>query len=181
MLGKTIPIATSAALAIGGAFAVVAPQAFAEFTSNATIASNHVHAGTLQVQIVDATGQQLTAPIINLTDAAPAMSTKSYSLRLRNLGSLPAAVAIHVGSVVDATANSLNDVLVATVKNAGGTTLYTGSLTGLSVELASIAAASTEVLTLELTWPDLPAVDDNPYQDAAITFAVLADGSQLVV
>lgn len=179
MFDKSMPALLACGFVAAGTFALAAPQAFGQFTSTSTVTGNEVHAGTLQVQLVDASGNPLAGPIVSVADAMPAMATKTYSVRLRNSGSLPAAVELHSSNLVDGTANSLNDVLVATVKN-GATTLYTGNVAGISAQLSSIAAGTTATLTLELTWPDLPAVDDNPYQDAVLTFALVADASQLV-
>lgn len=179
MIQRTMPVLLTCGLVASGTFALSAPQAFGEFTSTASVTGNQVHAGTLQVQLVDASGNALTGPIVSVTDAMPAMATKTYQVRLRNAGSLPATVELHSSNLVDGTANSLNDVLVATVKD-GATTLYSGTVSGLTAQLSSLAAGTTATLTLELTWPDLPAVDDNPYQDAVLTFALVADASQLV-
>ena len=77
MIKKTVPILASSALAVSGAFAVTAPQAFAEFTSTASVTNNSVKAGTVVVKLVDALGAAQTSPIVSLTGALPAMSTKS--------------------------------------------------------------------------------------------------------
>lgn len=180
MFHKSISILTSCAIAAGGAFALSAPQTFAAFTSSTTVTGNSVAAGTVVVRLVDAGGVQLSSPIVAVTNAQPAMTTKTFTIRVKNGGSLPASVDVHTASLVDGTANSLDDVLLATVKNAGGTTLYSGKVSGLSVLLSSLPAGETASLTLELTWPDLPGVDDNPYQDASLTFSISADASQLI-
>lgn len=181
MFEKSISILASCAVAAIGAFAVSAPQTFAAFTSSTTNAGNSVAAGTVLVKLVDASGTQLASPIVSIANAQPAMFTKSFTIRVKNGGSLPAAIDVHSAALVDGTANSLDDVLVATVKSAGGTTLYSGKVSALSVLLSSLAAGETATLTLEVTWPDLPGVDDNPYQDANLTFSIAADASQLVV
>jgi predicted ribosomally synthesized peptide with SipW-like signal peptide len=180
MFERPISLLSGCVLAAGGAFALSAPQTFAAFTSSAEVAGNSVEAGGLDVLLVDAAGTPLSAPIVSVANAQPAMTTKTFTVRVKNGGSLPGTVELHTAGLVDGTAASLDDVLVATVKNAGGTTLFSGKVSALSVVLASLAAGDTAVLTLELTWPDLPGVDDNPYQEASLSFSLVADSSQLI-
>ena len=180
LMNKTLPLLATCGLAVGGAFAISAPQAFAEFTSSAQVTANQVHAGTVQVQLVDGAGAVLSTPIVNLTNAQPSMTTKTYTIRIKNKGSLPAAIELSSAGLVDATAQSLDDVLHAVVKTAGGATVFDGKVSALSVPLASVAAGQLVELTLELTWPDVASVDDNPYQDGGLTFTLAVAASQLI-
>lgn len=179
-MSKLIPILTTCSVVAAGTFALSAPQAYSEFTSTSSLTGNSVTAGSISVEIVDASGQTLATPIISVTDAYPAMAARTSTLRLYNAGSLPAAVNLHSADLEALTSANLNDVLQVRVLNAGGTALYTGKVGSLEVLFESLAPASTTVLTIELTWPDLPAVDDNPYQDAALNFGLVADASNLV-
>jgi len=175
---RTVSAALSIAIAAGGAFAITAPHAFADFTSTSNVTNNTAAAGRLQVQIVDATGTELTAPIMTVSGAMPAMTAKTSTVRFKNSGSLPAQVRLHSQNVTSATAGNLDNVLNARVLE-GTTVLYTGTLSGLTHTFASVAAGSTTTLTLEITWPDLPTVDDNPYQDASLSFELVADASSI--
>lgn len=179
ILQKVFPFAAASVVAVSGAFAMSAPQAFAEFTSTSINNDNSVSSGVIAVELVDATGTLLSAPIVNISNAAPSMSSKVHTVRIKNSGTLPAAVLLHTGNVVSDPTSDLNDVLVATVTD-GADTLYSGSLSNLSVNIASLAADSTLSLTLTITWPDVVNVDDNPYQDSLMSFAVIADASNLI-
>jgi len=177
---KILPLVASLGVALGGSFAINAPHAFAEFTSTSAVKSNSATAGTISVSLVDAAGVIQTTPIVAITAAAPAMATRTSTIRIRNSGSLPAAVRVHTGNLASATANNLNSVLVAKVIDSTNAQLFTGSLSDLSVSLASVAAGQTVVLTLQITWPDLAAIDDNPFQDSVLTFEISADAASLV-
>jgi hypothetical protein len=82
-------------------------------------------------------------------------------------------------NVAASTSSSLNDVLLATITDASSRVLYSGNISGIDVSLASIAASSQSVLDLNITWPDLPNVDDNPYQDSSLSFEVALDASSI--
>ena len=179
-LQKIFPFAAASVVAVSGAFAMSAPQAFAEFTSTSLNANNTATSGIVQVDLVDQSGATLANPIVNITNAAPSMATRTNTIRIKNNGSLPSAVLLHSGNLVVDQTSDLSDVLVATVKNASNSVLYTGTLADLSVNFAEIAAGTTVVLTLEITWPDLAEVNDNPYQDSAMSFSIIADASNLI-
>lgn len=180
ILHKIFPFATAAAVAVSGAFAMSAPQAFAEFTSTSINTDNTTASGIVQVDLVDTNGALLSAPIVNISNAAPSMSAKTHTIRIKNNGTLPAAVLLHTANIVSDPTADLNDVLVATITDSSSVQLYSGSLADLSLNIDSLAAQSTLTLTLTITWPDVVAVDDNPYQDSLITFAVIADASNLI-
>lgn len=179
MVLKYSTTAATAGVAAVCAFAFAGPQVFAEFTSTSVNQNNSADAGTLDVDLVDASGQVFTTPIVTIANAMPGMSTKTSTIRLKNNGSLPASVRLHSANLVPLTTANLNSVLVVKVLDGSSNQLYSGTLSGLTLNLASIAAGSTTTLTMEITWPDLPAVDDNPYQDASLTFEIAADAASI--
>ncbi|MEY4323460.1 MAG: hypothetical protein RL410_1241 [Actinomycetota bacterium] len=168
-----------AALAVFGAFAVMVPNAVAAFTSTATVQSNSAHAGTLSTIFVDANGSVLSSPIMQITNAQPGMAAQTTAIRIKNVGSLPASARVHSINVSSATSPSLNDVLLATITDSNSHVLYSGNVSGIDVALSSIAATSQSVLDLSITWPDLPNVDDNPYQDSALSFEIALDATSI--
>ena len=107
------------------------------------------------------------------------MAAQSTSIRIKNVGSLPASARLHSANVSAGTASSLNDVLLATTTDANSHVLYSGNISGIDVALSSIAASAQSVLDLSITWPDLPNVDDNPYQDSALSFEIALDASSI--
>lgn len=176
---KPLATVTSLAFASCCAFAITAPTVFAEFTSTASVAANSASSGTLEVQLVDSNGAIQSSPYITLTNAQPAMAVSTHSVRVKNAGSLSSAIRVTSANVTPQSAADLNDVLQLKVLNATGTELYSGTINDLDIFFASVSPGSTMVLTFEIRWPDLPGVDDNPYQDAGITFEVVADASSL--
>ncbi len=179
ILKKAGPALFTVGIAASCAFALSAPSVFAGFTSRATTTSNTAVAGRLRVEMVDAAGVVSSTPIVSITGAMPAMTARTSTIRFKNNGTLPATVLLHTNNVSSSTANSLDTVLVARVLDSNNNQLYSGSLSGLSVNFASVAAGATVTLTLEITWPDVPTVDDNPFQDASLTFELLADASSI--
>ncbi|MEY4348528.1 MAG: hypothetical protein RIS43_947 [Actinomycetota bacterium] len=168
-----------AVVAVVGAFALMIPNAVAAFTSTVTSQTNSARAGTLSTIFVDSSGAVLSTPIISVANAQPGMSAQSTSIRIKNVGSLPATARLHAVNVAASTPSSLNDVLLATITDASSRVLYSGNISGIDVSLASIAASSQSVLDLNITWPDLPNVDDNPYQDSSLSFEVALDASSI--
>ena len=179
ILKKAGPALFTVGLAASCAFALSAPSVFAGFTSRATTSSNTATAGRLQVEMVDAAGVVSTSPVVSITGAMPAMTARTSTIRFKNNGTLPASVLLHSNNVTSSSASSLDTVLVARVLDSNNNQLYSGSLSGLSVNFASVAAGATTTLTLEITWPDVPTVDDNPFQDSSLTFELLADASSI--
>ena len=178
-LKKVRPALLTLGIAASCAFALSAPSVFAGFTSRSVTTNNQAVAGRLLVELVDANGSISTAPVMSVTGAMPSMTAKTSTVRFKNNGTLPAAVVFHSNNVTASSASNLDSVLVARVLDSNNNQLYSGSLSGMSVNFASVAPGATVVLTLELTWPDLPAVDDNPYQDASLSFELLADASAI--
>lgn len=176
---KAGPALFTLGIAASCAFALSAPSVFAGFTSSSSTTNNNATAGRLQVELVDATGAVSTSPVVSISGASPAMAARTSTIRFANNGTLPAAVLLHSSNLSASNINTLDNVLVARVLDSNNNELYSGNLSGLSINFAEVAAGSTIVLTLELTWPDLPGVDDNPYQDASLTFELLADASSI--
>lgn len=175
-ISTTWPIATAAAITV---FLATVPTAVAQFTSSAALTSNSADAGTLQTVFVDGNGLVLNSPAITISNAYPAMTAQTSTIRIKNLGSLPATARLHVANIVDVTAASLNDVLVATIKDSSNTTVYSGSIADIDVPLESLASDSISTFSLSITWPDMVAVDDNPYQDASMQFEIVIDASSI--
>jgi hypothetical protein len=168
-----------AAVAVSAAFLLTVPNAFAAFTSSAHSASNSASAGSLSTIFVDSSGAVLSTPLIQVANAAPSMAAQSTTIRIKNVGTLPADARLHVTNLTNTTSANLNDVLLATVTDAASNVLYSGNVAGLDIPFSALPASSTKVLTLSITWPDLPNVDDNPYQDAGMSFEIAIDASSL--
>lgn len=168
-----------AATAVATAFLLTVPNAFAAFTSTAQSTSNSASAGTLSTIFVDGSGNVLASPLIQVVNAAPGMAAQSTSIRIKNVGTLPADARLRVTNLLSTTSANLNDVLLATITGSNSNVLYSGNIANLDVPLSSLQASSTTSLTLSITWPDLANVDDNPYQDAALSFEVAVDASSI--
>ena len=174
--GAVIAIAGSAlvsAIAVGASFA---PSTFAAFTDTTTSSANSATAGTLNIDIVDNAGNVTSAARVVVSNASPSMATRTNTLSVRNDGSLAASLRIHSLNLL-AGAKSLDDVLKVQVLDQLGETVYTGAVSGLDFTLPNIAASATANYTIKVTWPDDPAVDDNPYQGASLSFDLTADAS----
>jgi hypothetical protein len=57
--------------------------------------------------------------------------------------------------------------------------VYSGSIADIDVPLESLASDSISTFSLSITWPDMVAVDDNPYQDASMQFEIVIDASSI--
>lgn len=178
---KLMSLVTSFSLAAAGAFALSAPGVFADFTSLSTVAENSVSAGTVDVQLVSATGQIQTSPILAVTDAAPSMTAQTSSIRIKNNGTLAAAIELTSADLVASAGADLNDVLRLIVRDENNQVLYSGTVSGLSIEVASLAAGATVNWNISVSWPDLVGVDDNPYQGAVLAFEFQVAASNLVI
>lgn len=168
-----------AAAAVAIAFLMTVPNAFAAFTSSAQSRSNSAAAGTLSTIFVDGSGNVLSSPLIQVVNAAPGMPAQSTTIRIKNVGSLPAEARLRVTNLASTTSANLNDVLLATVTGSNSSVLYSGNIANLDVPLSALQASSITSLTLSITWPDLANVDDNPYQDAALSFEIAVNASSI--
>jgi hypothetical protein len=168
-------LATTSVIAV---FAWSIPQTFAAFTATTAISANTATAGTVGIQIVDSAGAVLTSPVFSIQDAYPAMPAQVSTIRLSNTGSLASAIELFAANLTPSNAN-LDDVLVLEVLDSDSTQLYLGKISDFNILLSSIPAESLEVLTLRITWPDLVAVNDNPYQAATLSFELAADSESI--
>lgn len=174
--GAVLAIAGSAlasAIVVGASFA---PSTLAAFSDTGASIGNSATAGTLNIDVVDNAGNVTSAARVVIENAAPSMATRISTLSVRNGGSLAASLRIHSANLF-ASVQSLNDVLKVQVIDQLGTTVYTGSVSDLDFMIANLPASTTTAYTIKVTWPDDPAVDDNPYQGASLTFDLTADAS----
>jgi hypothetical protein len=178
---KLMSLVTSFSLAAAGAFALSAPGVFADFTSVSNVTDNSVAAGTVDVDLVSATGQLQTAPILAVTDAGPSMAAQTSTIRIKNNGTLPAAIELTSADLVASAGGDLNDVLRLVVRDQNNQVIYTGTVSGLSIEIPSLAAGVTLNWSVAVNWPDLVGVDDNPYQGAVLAFEFQVAASNLVI
>lgn len=177
MKGTVLAVAGTAlasSLAVGAAFA---PTTMAAFTDTTVASANTATAGTVQVDVVDTAGAVTSDPRITITNAAPDMSTRQYTMKLKNNGSLAASLRVQAANLVP-TGENLDDVLQVQVLDQLNNTVYTGKLSALDFTNESLAASSNIIYTFRVTWPDT-AADDNPYQGAALTFDLTSDASSI--
>lgn len=168
-------LATTSVIAV---FAWSIPQTFAAFTATTAVSSNTARAGTVGIQIVDSAGTVLTSPIFSIQDAYPDMPAQVSTIRLSNTGSLASAVQLFSRNLTPSAAN-LNDVLKLEVLDSNATQLFIGKISDFDILLASLPPGTLKVLTLRITWPDLVAVNDNPYQAATLSFELAADSESI--
>jgi hypothetical protein len=174
--GAVLAIAGSAlvsTIAVGASFA---PSTFAAFTDTASSTANSATAGTLNIDVVDNAGNVTSAARVVVTNASPSMATRTYQLDVRNSGSLAASLRVRSNNLATSQQN-LDDVLKIQVLDALGESVFQGKLSALDYLLPNLAADGTAHYTIKVTWPDDPAVDDNPYQGASLTFDLTADAS----
>ena len=174
--GAVIAIVGSAlvsAIAVGATFA---PSTFAAFTDSTTSSANSATAGTLNIDVVDNAGNVTSAARVVVTNASPSMAVQSSTLSVRNSGSLAASLRVKTANL-SPVGKSLDEVLKLQVLDQLKTVVFEGTVSSLDFTLANIPAATTSIYTIKVTWPDDPAVDDNPYQGASLSFDLTADAS----
>lgn len=177
---KLFSVVSSFSVAAAAAFAFSAPNVFADFTSSSSVPDNEVAAGTVDVELVDANGTTQIAPIFTINNAMPYMTAESQTLRIKNQGTLDAAIELTATNLVSSSSN-LDDVLRIVVRDSSNQILYSGQISALSIEVGNLAAGAELDWTVAIDWPDLPAVDDNQYQAAALAFEFNVSASNLVV
>lgn len=175
--GAVLAIAGSALVSTVAVGASFAPSTMAAFTDTTSSAANSAAAGTLQIDIVDNGGAVKTNAVIAVTNASPTMATRSYTLSLKNSGTLAASMRVKAANLIPTGAASLDDVLKVQIFDQLNNSVYSGNISGIDFVHSNIAALATDTYTLKITWPDDPAVDDNPYQGATLTFDLTADAS----
>ena len=162
-------------VAVGATFA---PSTLAAFTDTTASTANSAVAGTLNIDVVDGAGNASSAARVTVENASPSMALRSYSLNLKNSGSLAASLRVHSANVT-ASVHNLNDVLKVQVIDADGTVVFTGKVADLDFTLANLPANASTIYTIKVTWPDDAAVDDNPYMGATLNFDLTADASSI--
>ena len=162
-------------VAVGATFA---PSTLAAFTDTTASTANSAVAGTLNIDVVDGAGNASSAARVTVSNAAPDMATRQYTLSLKNSGSLDASMRIRVANMV-ASQHNLNDVLHVQVMNQLNVTVFTGKVADLDFTLANLPANASTIYTIKVTWPDDAAVDDNPYMGATLNFDLTADASSI--
>lgn len=169
-----------ASLAVAAVFAYTVPTTYAQFTTQTSSQNNELEAGTLGVEIVDSNGLVSSDPIINVVNAQPGMANQVSAIRIANTGTLATDIRLYTKNLI-ASANSLNDVLNIELKNSNNETLYNGSIANLDVNFSAVQPGSTEILSADVSWPDLVTVDDNPYQGATLSFEFSVDSASVNV
>ena len=173
-----LAIASSAlvsSVAVGTAFA---PSTLAAFTDTTASTANTAAAGTLNIDVVDGSGNASSAARITVTNASPSMATRTYTLSLKNSGTLDASMRLQAANLI-ASSHNLNDVLKVQVYDQLSVNVFTGKIADLDFTLANLPANSSTIYTIKVTWPDDAAVDDNPYMGATLTFDLTADASSI--
>ena len=162
-------------VAIGAAAVVPSTGAFSSFTSESINIANSVASAEAKIQFVDPdTGLEVSLPRMNVVGALPGMSPLIGAFNLKNTGSGTVDVTLSSRNV-RGLLNNLDDVLIATVKDATGTALYTGKVSEMtSVSFGTIAPAAAKSFTIEITWPATTAPNDATYQGRVLTFDVAA-------
>lgn len=174
--GALLAIAGSALVSTLTVGATFAPSTLAAFTDTTTSTGNTAAAGTMQIDVVDNGGAVTSAASVAIANASPMMAVRTQQLSLRNSGSLAASMRVHVANLM-ASQHSLDDVLLVNVTDSTGSVVYSGKVSNLDFLVSNLPAASTAGYTIKITWPDDPAVDDNPYQGATMSFDLTADAS----
>ncbi len=169
---------TLASLAVATVFALTVPNTYAQFTTQTNSQNNNAEAGTVGVQLVDANGNQSSSPVFSIANAQPAMGAQTSTIRIANTGTLAADIRLYVTNL-EASANSLDDVLKIAIKDADNNSLYSGSISELDINFTNLPASTTKELTAIVTWPDLISVDDNPYQGATLNFEFAVDSAAI--
>ena len=172
-------LAASSALitsvAVGGTFA---PSTLAAFTDTSVSTANTAEAGTLNIDVVDNQGNVTSAARVAVENASPAMLTRSYTLTLKNSGTLDSSLRVRSSNLLASEAN-LDDVLKVQVFDATNASVYSGKISELDFMLNNLASTATAGYTIKVTWPDDVAVDDNPYMGATLSFDLTADASSV--
>ena len=176
--GAVMAIASSALLSSVAVGATFAPSTLAAFTDTSVSAANTAQAGTLNIDVVDNQGNVTSAARVSVTNASPAMAVRSYSLALRNSGTLNASMRVRSTNLVTSSSN-LNDVLKVQVYDAENSNVFMGKISDLDFLLTRIGAGETANYTIKVTWPDEVGVDDNPYMGATLSFDLTADASSI--
>lgn len=176
--GAVIAIASSALFSTVAVGATFAPSTMAAFSDTTVSTANTAEAGTLNIDVVDGQGNATSAARVAVENASPSMAGRSYTLSLKNSGSLDASMRVHTVNLL-ASEHDLNDVLQVQVLNQLNATVFSGKIADLDFTLANLPANASTIYTIKVTWPDEALVDDNPYMGATLTFDLTADASSI--
>jgi len=173
---KLARIAGTVAVAGAAAAAALAitPGTFGGFTSDTVNPGNSVAAGTLTMDN-SLSGSAVVASTVALDkDNMQPGDIASGTVEITNDGSLPADMSLAVTG-----SNNLVDAneLVLTIKNEGGTTVYTGPVTNVAARAlgATWAAGDTHVYTVTV---ELVASAGNDAQGTSASFTLNWHGQQ---
>jgi hypothetical protein len=134
--------------------------------------------GALQVRGADASGRMTASShVIDVSNAYPGMTAQRSTFEVRNTGDVPLTFTVTSTDLVVSGHRSLDDVLRITVRDRiTGAVAYHGRLSGLRlVHHGALAIGSAATFTVGVTWPRGPG--DDAYQDAGLTFSVVAVSS----
>lgn len=123
----------------------------AAFTDTAAITAD-ITTGSLDINVDGKDGT--IALDLGATTLKPG-DTKTKTFVLKNSGTLTATV-----TAASTSSKTLTDVMTADLKN-GSTSVYSGTLSGLSLNAIDLAPGASTTMSLSVT---LPAATDNTYQ-----------------
>ncbi len=173
--GAVLAIAGSALVSTVAVGATFAPSTLAAFTDTTASNANTAAAGTLNIDVVDGAGNVKSSATVAVANASPTMAPRTYTLSLKNSGTLDASMRVHAVNLAGSTP-SLDDVLNVVVSDQLNKVVYSGKISTLDFTNTNLPATATTIYTIKVTWPDGGATD-NPYQGATMTFDLTADAS----
>jgi hypothetical protein len=138
----------------------------------AAAVDSHFQSGSVGVEFTDPLGRATREPVMTITGAAPAMSPAHGFVRVRNTGTLAARYTVSTTNLLPEGDPSPAQVLVVAVSDTAGRSLYSGSLSGLSVSEDRLEPGQTRSYELRITWPPTP--EDNAYQGRSFAFSLQA-------
>ena len=169
-----------AMIAVVAVVGVGATRAF--FSDSVTSSGNTFSAGTMELDVNGT--HSLTTPLINISNIKPGDNSvtlgTTVSFPVKNNGTVNGFLNL-VGNTVSVTqgtgaghisnGHSLGDLLTVTIK-AGTTTLYSGTLSGLTTATMadfSLAAGASTTVTVDWNWTsNLGTIDNGAQGDSAL-------------
>jgi hypothetical protein len=137
---------------------------------------SHFRSGRVGVEFTDPLGRPIREPLMTVTGVAPGMSPAHGFVNLRNIGTLPARYTVSTTNLYPAGDRSPAHVLVVAVSDTAGRSLYSGSLSELSVREERLEPGQTRSYELWIAWPPTPK--DNAYQGRSLAFSLQAAAAQ---
>lgn len=146
-------------------------------TAAASVRAQHSDAATaaqsVRVSFANAAGDAADAPLFDVAHAYPGMSPRVAEAAVTNDGLVAVDYELSVVMTSSASAPSLADVLVLTVRRHDDI-VYRGPLADFFLaETAPLAPTSTRSYRMTITWPD-GGPSDNQYQATALDFSFVA-------